>query len=64
MNAATRSRIEMMELKVKYEALLKRIEMDSQTKRGIELLAEDPEGQKLIARTFERMHELLGENQE
>jgi len=59
MNSSTRSRLEVLELRAKYEALLREREGDAQTKRGIDLLVEDPEGQRLIARTFERMHELL-----
>ncbi|MEA4951957.1 hypothetical protein SDC9_79518 [bioreactor metagenome] len=62
MNATTRNRVEVLELKAKYEALLKERKMDDQTERGIQLLVEDPEGQRLIARTFERMHELLSEH--
>lgn len=59
MNSTIRTRLEHLELRNEYEALLKKTEADKEMQRGYNLLANDPEGRRLIARTFERMHELL-----
>jgi hypothetical protein len=59
MQPAIKNRLEVLELKKQYEALLQRDVLDAETRRGLSLIARDPEGRALVARLYTRMNELL-----